>query len=92
MKHNLLTFLFACVALIAKADDGSMLWLRQQPVNKAVVTAHGGGSVAIAKSELSSYFKGNRATLRLDASMPDNDGFEVREQQGDVTILARRPQ
>ena len=92
MKHNLLTFLFACVALIAKADDGSMLWLRQQPVNKAVVIAHGGGSVAIAKSELSSYFKGNRATLRLDASMPDNDGFEVREQQGDVTILARRPQ
>ena len=60
--------MFALVfAGVAKAEDGHQLWLRQQPVNKAVVN----GPACLAAQELRTYSKRD-VNLQLDATMaPD---------------------
>ena len=52
---------------VAKAEDGHQLWLRQQPVNKAVVN----GPACLAAQELRTYSERD-VNLQLDATMaPD---------------------
>ena len=57
---------------MAKAEDGSQLWLRYQPVNKAKVT----GPDCLAAEELRTYYQGETATLTLDPKMTD-DAYRI---------------
>ena len=70
------------------AEDGHELWLRYQPLNKAKVVTTGKMSptIEIAKQELETYYNGASVTLKLDAKMPNDDGYRI----DGTTITARR--
>ena len=68
---------------MAKAEDGSQLWLRYQPVNKAKVT----GPDCLAAEELRTYYQGETATLTLDPKMTD-DAYRISGS----TITAKNEQ
>ena len=80
MKKLSLLIMAMVFAAMAKAEDGHQLWLRQTPVNKAVVT----GPECIAAQELRTY--SNRdVELKLDAAMEqDAYSIEVKSEQGKV--------
>ena len=81
----ILYFLFSPMGV--QAEDGHQLWLRYQPVNKAKVTVESTSpTVALAKQELETYYQGGDVTLKLDASMADDDGYRIDGK----TITARR--
>ena len=81
---SLFTFVFASTVA---AEDGHQLWLRYQPVNKAHVTANASSpTIDIARQELATYYQGDQAVLKLDATMPDNDGYNIQGH----TVTARR--
>ncbi len=72
--------------MVACAEDGHQLWLRYQPVKKAKVSTEKlSPTIQIAKQELETYYNGEHVTLKLDASMPDDDGFSI----DGTTITAR---
>ena len=71
MKKLSLLILAIVFAGMAKAEDGHQLWLRQAPVNKAVVT----GPECIAAQELRTYSK-NDVTLKLDPTM-EQDAYRI---------------
>lgn len=74
-----------------RAEDGSGLWLRWPHSGKAKVEMRGVKSGAdVARKELSAGYRGKSATLRIDASMPDDDGFVLTEHNGRLTVTARR--
>ena len=58
--------------LSAKAEDGSQLWLRYQPVNKSQVS----GPECLAAEELRQYYQGETVTLTLDPTMAD-DAYRI---------------
>ena len=70
------------------AEDGHELWLRYQPLNKAKVVTTGKMSptIEIANQELETYYNGASVTLKLDAKMPNDDGYRI----DGTTITARR--
>ena len=68
MKKLVLLTLAFVFAGMAKAEDGHKLWLRQTPVNKAVVT----GPECIAAQELRTY-SNHDVTLKIDASLQDDE-------------------
>ena len=75
MKKILLS-LFTLFSLHAAAEDGHQLWLRYQPVHLTNVSCDlQSPTIDIVRQELQTYYKGRDITLRLDASMPDDDGF-----------------
>ena len=87
MKKLILSLFVACLALTVSAEDGHQLWLRYQPVNKAQVTTDKlSPTIQIAKQELETYYNGASVTLKLDATMPDDDGYRI----DGTTITARR--
>ena len=91
MKKLILSLFVACLALTASAEDGHQLWLRYQPVNKAKVTTPKQTPVInVARQELETYFQGESVTLKLDTSLPDNDGFTIDVKDGKTTITARQ--
>ena len=78
MKKLLLSLFVTSLALTASAEDGHQLWLRYQPVNKAQVTTEKQSpTIQIAKQELETYYNGASVTLKLDATMPDDDGYRI---------------
>ena len=89
MKKLILSLFVACLALTASAEDGHQLWLRYQPVNKAKVTTPKQTPVIdVARQELETYYQGESVTLKLDASLPDDDGFTIDIKDGKTTITA----
>ena len=87
MKRILLSFFILTAAMALQAEDGHQLWLRYQPVNKTkVVTEASSPTISIAKQELETYYNGENVTLKLDATMPDDDGYRIEGS----TISARR--
>ena len=87
MKKLLLSLFVAGLALTASAEDGHLLWLRSQPVNKAkVIAKKSSPTIEIAKEELETYYNGESVTLKLDAKMPNDDGYRI----DGTTITARR--
>ena len=69
-----LLVLTACVAM--RAEDGHQLWLRYQPVNKAkVITDLQSPTIDIIRQELKTYYRGAAIALKLDPSMPKDDGY-----------------
>ena len=87
MKKILLSLLTILFALPICAEDGHALWLRNQPVNKAKVTTNLSTPTALlAKQELETYYRGEHIALKLDSSMPDDDGYRF----DGTTLSARR--
>ena len=58
---------------LAKAEDGSRLWLRYAEVNKAKVT----GTECLAAEELRKYYQGAEAQLVIDPAVADEEGYVV---------------
>ena len=87
MKKILLSLLTVLFVLPMSAEDGHALWLRNQPVNKAKVTTNVSTPTALlAKQELETYYQGEHIALKLDSSMPDDDGYRF----DGTTLSARR--
>ena len=72
MKRFAFLILTLTFVLCTKAEDGSQLWLRYQPVTKAKVT----GPDCLAAEELRTYYQGETATLTLDPTMAD-DAYRI---------------
>ncbi|MBP5776757.1 MAG: alpha-glucuronidase [Prevotella sp.] len=72
MKRIALLICVMASVCMAKAEDGSQLWLRYQPVNKAQVN----GPECIAADELRTYYQGDEATLILDPTMAE-DAYRI---------------
>ena len=90
MKKLLLSVLVIVTVLFAKAEDGHRLWLRYNPVHTALVEAPAGSpTISIAQGELEKYYQGSHVILRLDPSMPDNEGFVMNGNDDQLTITAR---
>ena len=84
MMKRITLFLWVLASVcMAKAEDGSQLWLRYQPVNKAKVT----GPDCLAAEELRTYYQGETATLTLDPKMAD-DAYRISGS----TITAKNEQ
>ena len=91
MKKLLLSLFSMAVTLSVMAEDGHQLWLRYAPVNKTQVTVERQSpTVSIIKQELQTYFDGSEVALRLDATMPDDDGYCIESTANGVTVKARR--
>ena len=90
MKKLLLSVLVIVTVSFAKAEDGHRLWLRYNPVHTALVEAPAGSpTISIAQGELEKYYQGSHVILRLDPSMPDNEGFVMNGNDDQLTITAR---
>ena len=86
-KKLLLSAIITAFVLSIQAEDGHQLWLRYQPLNKAhVTTDKTSPTIDIARQELETYYNGTSVTLKLDATMPDDDGYRI----DGTTITARR--
>ena len=73
MKRHFLTVLMLVVASLAKAEDGSRLWLRYDEVNKAQVT----GPACLAADELRKFYQGSEAKLVIDPGMASDEGYTI---------------
>jgi len=87
MRQHLFSLFITFIALQAAAEDGHQLWLRYQPQNKAKVTCNQQSpTISIAQQELAAYYTGGDISLKLDATMSDDDGYRISGN----TITARR--
>lgn len=83
-KKFTLLLLSLVLTIAAMAEDGSQLWLRYQPANKATVT----GPECIAANELRMYFAGEEVTLSLDETIPE-EGYVIDGQGGRRSIRSK---
>ncbi len=87
MKQLLLSLFIISFSLTVAAEDGHQLWLRYQPVNKAKVkTTASSPTIDLARQELETYYNGPDITFKLDAALPDDDGYQIEGN----TITAKR--
>ena len=92
MRKLLLTIIAALTASFVYAEDGHRLWLRYDIVRKAQVEGPiGSPTSSIAITELENHFLGSHAMLRLDPTLPDDEGFTISGNDDQLTITARRP-
>ena len=90
MKRFFLTTMTVLSFLYANAEDGHRLWLRYDIIGTAQVEAPAGSpTISIAKGELQNYFMGEHAMLRIDPTMPDDDGFTISGDDNRIMITAR---
>lgn len=91
LRYIIIVLLSVC-SLPAGADDGHRLWLRMDGRSGAAVDCGVSTPTAqIAADELRDGWKGGRVSLRIDASMADDDGFAIsRNADGGLTVSARR--
>jgi len=92
MKKLYLTILSLAIALAMNAEDGSRLWLRLTRNAKPakVISTEKSPIVRNAVSELDNYWDGAPVTLTIDETMPDNEGFTIKQTLDGITIKARR--
>ena len=91
MKRLFLVLLGCMAALCIQAEDGHRLWLRYDTLNTAKVNviippAVRGGhenvttpTIDIAVRELRMFSKSEVVTLKIDKSLPDDEGFTLTE-------------
>ena len=72
MKKITLMILAIASCIGIKAEDGSRLWLRYDMVQKARVS----GPECIAAEELRNYYKGEKVSLVIDPTIP-NEGYRI---------------
>lgn len=91
MKKSIITILLVTFTHLVQAEDGHRLWLRQKPVHMAQVEAPAGSpTISIAKDELENYYQGSHVMLRIDPSLPDDEGFVLNGNDDQLTITAHR--
>jgi alpha-glucuronidase len=91
MKKSIITILLVTFTHLVQAEDGHRLWLRQKPVHMAQVEAPAGPpTISIAKDELENYYQGSHVMLRIDPSLPDDEGFVLNGNDDQLTITAHR--
>ena len=73
MKRLLFVLAAVAVVCMAKAEDGSRLWLRYAEVNKATVK----GPECVAAEELRKYYTGSEAQLVIDPTVADDEGYVI---------------
>ena len=83
MKRITLFFLYLSLISGARAEDGSQLWLRYQPANKAIVK----GVDCLAADELRTYYAGEEVTLLIDTDIPRRHTESVRKIVGYASVL-----
>ena len=83
MKRITLFFLNLLLVSTVRAEDGSQLWLRYQPVNKAIVK----GVDCLAADELRTYYAGEEVTLLIDTDIP-KEAYRISEKDSRVCISA----
>ncbi len=83
-------FIIICLLTVslAKAEDGSRLWLRYDKLNTAKVT----GPDCKATEMLRQYYNGKQAMLAIDASMTDNGGYRISGDKDNITVSAASEQ
>lgn len=83
-------FIIICLLTVslAKAEDGSRLWLRYDKLNTAKVT----GPDCKATEMLRQYYNGKQAMLAIDASMTDNGGYRISGDKDNITLSAASEQ
>ena len=84
MKKIMFLWLALTSCLSLSAEDGSKLWLRYDAVNKAKVS----GPECLAAEELRTYYQGEQATLVIDPSIANDDGYRITGH----TVSARTEQ
>ena len=90
MKKIVFTILTVMLAAVALAEDGHRLWMRYDAVKTAQVEAPtGSATIDIAKEELENYFQGDRVMLRIDPTLPDDEGFTLDGSDELLVITAR---
>ena len=72
MRKLFLVMMLAIVSL-AKAEDGSRLWLRFAELNRAKVT----GPECIAAEELHKYYDGREVKLVIDPTLTDDEAYVI---------------
>ena len=73
MKKTILFLLALASCFGLKAEDGSQLWLRYDKVQKAQVS----GPECLAAEELRNYYAGDKATLIIDPTIADDEGYRI---------------
>lgn len=90
MKKIVFTIFTVMLAAVALAEDGHRLWMRYDAVKTAQVEAPTGSkTIDIAKEELENYFQGDRVMLRIDPTLPDDEGFTLDGSDELLVITAR---
>jgi alpha-glucuronidase len=72
MRKIFLVMMLAVVSL-AKAEDGSRLWLRYAELNRAMVT----GLECVAAEELHKYYDGKEVKLVIDPTLTDDEAYVI---------------
>ena len=73
MKRTILLWALFSVVCMAKAEDGSRLWLRYAEVNKAQVS----GPECMAADELRRYYPDAEVKLVIDPAMTSEEGYAI---------------
>ena len=84
IKRTITLLLTLTLMHSARAEDGSRLWLRYEPVNKVNVT----GAECLAADELKNYYNGSEVTLKLDATLPD-EAYQISGNGNKNSICAK---
>ena len=82
--NKLLPFLLLVVHTTAHAEDGSRLWLRYAPMNKALVSGVEGKAAQVLRQ----YYSGSKVTLLLDPQQKDQEGFRITVSEEGTTVSA----
>ena len=71
--NKLLPLLLLVIHTTAYAEDGSQLWLRYTPVNKASVSGVEGKAAQVLRQ----YYSGGKVTLLMDPQQENEEGFRI---------------
>ena len=92
MISRILLGLFFCgCGLTASAENGSNLWLRQEPFCQATVVCDIASPVIdVARKELASFWKGGEVILRISADREHyglgDEGYTIRSAGNDIIL------
>lgn len=92
MINRILLGLFFCgCGLTASAENGSNLWLRQEPSCQATVVCDIASPVIdVARKELASFWKGGEVILRISADREhyglSDEGYTIRSAGNDIIL------
>lgn len=82
--NKLLPSLLLVIHTTAYAEDGSQLWLRYTPVNKASVSGVEGKAAQVLRQ----YYSGGKVTLLVDRQQENEEGFRITMSDKGVIVTS----
>lgn len=82
--NKLLPLLLLVIHTTAYAEDGSQLWLRYTPVNKASVSGVEGKAAQVLRQ----YYSGGKVTLLVDRQQENEEGFRITMSDKGVIVTS----